>query len=188
MEATVADPDWTDHLRALTGEGTSACRGAPGIVAAPEANRRTVAVSTTASPLDAPGVDVALRDGSTVRMRSARADDYDAVRSFLEGLSDESRWLRFFGAGPNLDDAAAVAVKRPALGVRWSRVTGADSQVVGHGIYVRDADGEAEVAFAVADAWQGNGMATILLRAWPTPPRPRGSTPSPPRSCRETTG
>jgi acetate---CoA ligase (ADP-forming) len=121
-------------------------------------------VSTTASPLDAPGVDVALRDGSTVRMRSTRADDYDAVRSFLEGLSDESRWLRFFGAGPNLDDAASVAVKGPHS-VSLVGVTGADGRVVGHGMYVRETDREAEVAFAVADAWQGKGMATILLGA-----------------------
>src|SRR3954451_21421828 len=128
------------------------------------ANRRTVAVSSTASPLEAPGVDVALRDGSTVRMRSARPADYDAVHAFLEGLSDESRWLRFFGAGPNLDDAATVAVKGPHS-VSLVGVTGSDGQVVGHGMYVRETDGQAEVAFAVADARQGNGMATILLGA-----------------------
>jgi acetate---CoA ligase (ADP-forming) len=109
----------------------------------------------------AAGVDVALRDGSTVRLRPAGPDDFDAVRAFLEGLSEKSRWLRFFGAA-NLDDAATVAVQG-RYSVSLIAVTGGDSHVVGHGMYVRERPGDAEVAFAVADDWQGHGIATILL-------------------------
>jgi succinyl-CoA synthetase alpha subunit/GNAT superfamily N-acetyltransferase len=110
----------------------------------------------------AAGFDVALRDGSTVRLRPARPDDFDAVRAFLEALSEESRWLRFFGAGANLRDAATVAV-RSSQTVSLLAVTGADGHVIGHGIYVRERAGEAEIAFAVSDEWQRHGIATILL-------------------------
>jgi acetate---CoA ligase (ADP-forming) len=109
----------------------------------------------------AAGVDVALRDGSTVCLRPARPDDFDAVGRFLEGLSDRSRWLRFFGA-VNLVDAATVAVRSP-YAESLLAVTGADGQVVAHGMYAREGPGEAEVALAVADEWQGHGIATILL-------------------------
>jgi acyl-CoA synthetase (NDP forming)/GNAT superfamily N-acetyltransferase len=110
----------------------------------------------------ASGVDVALRDGSTVRVRPTRPDDLEAVHSFLESLSEESRWLRFFGGGANLLDAATVAVTSPQAESRIA-VTGADGHVVGHGMYVRGRADEAELAFAVADAWQSHGIATMLL-------------------------
>jgi predicted CoA-binding protein/GNAT superfamily N-acetyltransferase len=108
------------------------------------------------------GVDVALRDGSTIRVRPTAPEDFDAVRQFLEGLSEQSRWLRFFGAGPNLKDAARVAVSAE-YSVSLVAVTGSDGQVVAHGMYVREKPDEAEVAFAVADDRQGHGIATLML-------------------------
>src|SRR3954470_4979365 len=112
--------------------------------------------------LAAQGFDVALRDGSTIHVRPTRPDDRAAIRAFLEGLSEESRWLRFFGAGVNLDDAAAVAVD-DARGYSLIAVTGADDRVVAHGSYVREGPGMAEVAFAVADDWQQRGIGTLVL-------------------------
>jgi hypothetical protein len=100
--------------------------------------------------LAARGVDVALRDGSTLHVRPTRREDWAAIRAFLEGLSDESRWLRFFGAGANLDDAATVAVD-DTRAFSLIGVTGPDGRVVAHGIYVPERPGIAEVAFAVAD-------------------------------------
>ncbi len=38
-----------------------------------------------------------------------------------------------------------------------------DGLVVGHGQYLPDGAGSAEVAFAVAEGWQGRGIATLLL-------------------------
>ena len=35
--------------------------------------------------------------------------------------------------------------------------------MAGHGTYIREGPGRAEVAFAVADAWHGHGIATVLL-------------------------
>ena len=50
--------------------------------------------------------DVVLRDGSTINRRPAGVDDVDPLLAFFEGLSPESRYLRFFGI-PRLDAGAA---------------------------------------------------------------------------------
>ncbi|HEX3213386.1 MAG TPA: hypothetical protein VH016_12525, partial [Actinomycetota bacterium] len=53
--------------------------------------------------------DVALRDGSTVHVRPVRRSDAPAVEQLLKGLSDQSRWLRFFSGFPNLGKAVQWA-------------------------------------------------------------------------------
>src|SRR5215204_3914387 len=82
--------------------------------------------------------DVVLRDGSTVNVRPVRAEDAPAVRAFFERLSPRSIALRFFCGFPDLDRAAG-----------WETEP--------------DRPGRAEVAFAIADAMQHNGLGTILL-------------------------
>ena len=54
-------------------------------------------------------VHIALRDGSTARVRPVEPGDEPALREFLNGLSEDSRWLRFFSLGVDLDRAAARA-------------------------------------------------------------------------------
>src|SRR3954447_6748419 len=60
-------------------------------------------------------VHIALRDGSTARVRPVLPADAPALRDFLRGLSENSRWLRFFSLGVDLDRAAerAAAGDRP---------------------------------------------------------------------------
>ncbi|HVU79139.1 MAG TPA: GNAT family N-acetyltransferase [Gaiellaceae bacterium] len=112
--------------------------------------------------------DVVLRDGSTLRLRPPGPEDEAELIAFLEGLSVESRYLRFHGAtriGP-----ATVA---SALGTDWcergsllGERTGADGALrpVALGTYVRLRDPHrAEVAFAVDDALHGQGIGTRLL-------------------------
>src|SRR6478609_571730 len=91
-------------------------------------------------------VHIALRDGSTAHVRPVVPADAPALRTFLEHLSDNSRWLRFFSLGVNLDKAA----ERAAAGDRPE----------GYGLIVTT---RAEVAFAVADEMQGRGLATVLI-------------------------
>lgn len=107
--------------------------------------------------------DVVLRDGSTVRVRPVRPDDGPAIRSFLERLSPESIAFRFFGQ-PSLDWVTAWSVNvdysdRVALVVE----SGTPLTIIAHAAYIRENEERAEVAFMVADAWQGKGISTLLL-------------------------
>ncbi len=43
--------------------------------------------------------DVLLRDGSTSRLEAPVPADFDQIKAFYDGLSEESRYLRFHGAG-----------------------------------------------------------------------------------------
>lgn len=109
-------------------------------------------------------VDVALRDGATVRVRPMVAGDEDALRDLLDGLSIESRWLRFFSAGSDLHRVASyMAALEPERGRGLVAVAGDPERMVAHAAYVREAPGRAEVAFEVADDWQGRGISTVLL-------------------------
>jgi acetate---CoA ligase (ADP-forming) len=110
--------------------------------------------------------DVVLRDGSTVHVRPARLTDAPAVEEMLKGLSDRSRWLRFFSGFPNLEQAVQWATEVD-YDHRYGLVatTGADARLVGHAGFERQPDHpeRAEVALEIADAMQGKGLGTLLL-------------------------
>jgi acetate---CoA ligase (ADP-forming) len=110
--------------------------------------------------------DVVLRDGSTVHVRPVRSDDAPAVRAFFERLSPRSIALRFFCGFPDLDRAVRWATEVDDQH-RYGLVatSGADGRVVACAGWEREPDrpGRAEVAFAISDAMQHNGLGTILL-------------------------
>jgi acyl-CoA synthetase (NDP forming)/GNAT superfamily N-acetyltransferase len=109
-------------------------------------------------------VDVALRDGGTVRVRPMEAADGNALRALLTGLSEDSRYLRFFTGGADMGRAAAGMIELdPRQGHGLVAVTGEPERVVAHAGYVRESADRAEVAFEVADDWHGRGIATVLL-------------------------
>ena len=108
--------------------------------------------------------DVVLRDGSTLPLRPVRQDNLGALVTFFAGLSPESRYFRFFGE-PNLD-ATRVARLIPMDARGGTALVGeCGGRIVAFAGYYRAADDpdRAEVAFAIADAFQGRGIGTRLL-------------------------
>jgi acetyl coenzyme A synthetase (ADP forming)-like protein len=107
--------------------------------------------------------DVVLADGGTVHLRPRRSEDRDALVDLYARMSEQSRYLRF--AGPtsvaragDLESQATVDLDR-----HFAVVAELGARVVGVAAYFRQADGRAEVSFAVADDQQGRGLATIML-------------------------
>jgi GNAT superfamily N-acetyltransferase len=87
------------------------------------------------------------------RIRSISGADATGLMAFHDALSSETIRLRFLGAHQRLSDTEAE---------RFTRV---DDEIIGVGRYERlAARAEAEVAFVVADAWQGQGVGTTLFR------------------------
>lgn len=108
--------------------------------------------------------DVVLRDGSTVRVRTMRPEDDQALLALFESLSEESLWLRFYSLAKGAA-LAAEAHRETNLDHTFGLValSGAEERVVGHAFYASIDEHRAEVAFTIADDFQGRGLGTILL-------------------------
>jgi acyl-CoA synthetase (NDP forming)/GNAT superfamily N-acetyltransferase len=104
-----------------------------------------------------------LSDGTTVEIRPATRDDFEAVKAMHEAMSPNSNHMRFF-------NFSRLACDTEARRICWDPTPGnvtllalADGTVAGCASYAGTAPGVAEVAFAVADNMHRRGIATLLL-------------------------
>ena len=116
--------------------------------------------------MDAPEnlIESQLRDGRIVHLRPIAASDDKALVRFHERLSLETTRLRFFGLHPHLTPREVDRFTHVDHHDREGLVVLDGDEIIGVGRYDRVPDStDAEVAFVVADSWQGLGIATILL-------------------------
>lgn len=119
--------------------------------------------------------DIVLKDGSTITLRLAGADDAEAIVGLITRLSAQSRHQRFFGARTlNAETARHLVAAEPGLGLALVGEHG--GRLVAHaGFYTTPLDhGRAEVAFVVAEELQGKGVGTRLLERLAAHARRRG--------------
>lgn len=106
--------------------------------------------------------DVILRDGTPLRLRAPTPADYGNIKAFYDRLSEDSLYTRFHGSvrteRPARTDAEADGDTRVVL-IGWRA-----NRVVASGSYDRLREpAVAEVAFTVAEDFQGRGVATRML-------------------------
>ncbi|MEU7166752.1 GNAT family N-acetyltransferase [Streptomyces morookaense] len=113
-----------------------------------------------------PSVHALLADGTTVRVRQVLPEDHAAVLQMYERLSPESLRLRFFSAGSSRNgQRAADEVCTGGRPGERALLAEAGGGIAGLAEYHADPalPARAEVALAVADAWHGRGVGTLLL-------------------------
>jgi FixJ family two-component response regulator len=104
-----------------------------------------------------------------VTFRMLRPEDADIEQRFVTGLSDRSKYLRFFSGLKELPDRflkELVNVKFPvSYAVIATIPDGSGEREIGVARYSpTDTEGIAEFAVVVADEWHGYGIASELLR------------------------
>ena len=114
-------------------------------------------------PLDP--VYALLADGTTVGIRLAAPEDFDAVKAMHEAMSPDNSYLRFFNISRHSAEIEARRICRDPAPGSLALLAVADGELVGVASYVplQDQPGQAEVAFAVADHMHDRGIATLLL-------------------------
>jgi acetyltransferase len=132
-----------------------------------------------ARPADLPAASSApVLHAHSVTVRPLRREDADLELRFGLGLSDETRYSRFFGGVRFTPEMLASLVNidfaRDVALIATTTVAGHETPI-GVARYVLAAEGDAaEFAITVADAWQGGGVGRMLLARLVEVARERG--------------
>jgi RimJ/RimL family protein N-acetyltransferase len=109
-----------------------------------------------------------LRDGRHVTIRALRPEDEAGLSDAVEGLSAASLHRRFFAVKRHFSEGEKAFflhvdfVKHVALVAEIA--DGPAARIIGGARYIVTAPGSAEVAFAIVDECQGQGLGTLLMR------------------------
>ncbi|HMA74672.1 MAG TPA: GNAT family N-acetyltransferase [Xanthobacteraceae bacterium] len=107
-----------------------------------------------------------LPNGRRIEIRCLRPDDGDELVAAIDRTSDESLYRRFFAAKRSFTEQEIAFFLNIDFVNHVALVAVLDEgerPVVGGGRYVVVQPGRAEVAFAVVDQYQGQGIGTALM-------------------------
>ena len=104
-----------------------------------------------------------LRDGSVASIRPTTVEDAPALADFFAHLSPVSRYQRFFSAGGPPADVIQRLSDSSDPSRTLTLVAERANGIIATASYIALSPDSAEAAFAVADAFQGRGLATALL-------------------------
>jgi GNAT superfamily N-acetyltransferase len=119
-----------------------------------------------------------LRNGRKVEVRAQRPQDRERLEAAIARMSDESLYRRFFAAKHHFSEKEVEYFLNIDFVNHVALVAVADEsgnpKIVGAGRYIVVRPGRAEVAFAVVDEYQGQGIGAILMRNLSTMARQAG--------------
>lgn len=109
-------------------------------------------------------------DGTVIHLRPLRPDDLDREMRFIEGLSEQTLYLRlqYSSREVSRQDAARLLDLDYRDRMAFAALVGPapDDAIVGVSRYARiDDTDQAECAIVVTDAWHGRGVGTELMRS-----------------------
>jgi RimJ/RimL family protein N-acetyltransferase len=108
-----------------------------------------------------------LRDGRRVNIRSLRPDDKDDMLAAISRTGNQSLQRRFFIPKRSFSEREIAFFMNIDFAKHVALVALADENgrevIIGGGRYIVSASGVAEIAFAVIDVYQGQGVATLLM-------------------------
>jgi len=110
----------------------------------------------------------ATRDGRRLEIRALKPQDQDDMRAAVDRSSPQSLYRRFFGAKRSFSDKEVNFFMKVDFVNHVALVAVVEERghatIVAGGRYIVERPGTAEIAFAVIDEYQGQGIGAALLR------------------------
>jgi GNAT superfamily N-acetyltransferase len=106
--------------------------------------------------------------GTTIALtvvRTARADDREALVAMTERATDVTLWRRFHGAGRRVVERELDRIAHPTDAHRSWVALSPDGAIHGTATLATGRDGTVEAAFLVEDAWFRRGIGRTLFAA-----------------------